>query len=301
MKRVLITIIISILIALVCSVYVIAATGKVNQGEVNFRTDASTEGDPIRALEEGESVTIIEELDEWYKVQIGEETGYVYKTYITKDAENTESNQGTVTTSNAEMTASNKTKITADCTVFVLPLLNSTKLQSLAIGTEVEVISNAGSWSYIYTANISGWVISKNLESTKVSTSEKTNTNTVTTNTTNTVATANEDTNQNTVKNETTSENTITQEETKTEEVVSNSDVAMEKTVYVTVEALNVREKATSDSEVIDSVGEGMALDVIGKNGSWYKISLESGTGYVSEDYVSDTKPEVSVTTDEEE
>ena len=87
MKRVLITIITGILAAIIFAGCVFAATGKVNQGEVNFRSAASTEGDPIRELSEGEVVTIIEELEEWYKVKIGDTEGYVYKTYITKDAE----------------------------------------------------------------------------------------------------------------------------------------------------------------------------------------------------------------------
>lgn len=289
MKRVLITIITSILAIILLAGCVLATTGKVNEGEVNFRQEPSTDGEAIRALSEGESVTIIEELDEWYKVQIGEETGYVYKTYITKDAEET-STTGTVTDPNATLNASNKTKITADCTVFVLPLLNSTKLQTLATGTEVEVISNAGNWSYVYTSNLSGWVISKNLESTKVSAPEKKDTNTVENTTANTVNTVQENTVVNTTNTATANEvQTTNTEASESEEVVS--DTSYPDVVYVTVEALNVREEASSDSDVIDSVGEGMALDVVGKEGTWYKISLEDGTGYVSADYVSSTKP----------
>ena len=223
MKRVLITIITSILAIILLAGCVLATTGKVNEGEVNFRQEPSTDGEAIRALSEGESVTIIEELDEWYKVQIGEETGYVYKTYITKDAEET-STTGTVTDSNATLNASNKTKITADCTAFVLPLLNSTKLQTFATGTEVEVISNAGNWSYVYTSNLSGWVISKNLESTKVSAPEKKENNTVENTTANTVNTVQENTAVNTTNTATANEvQTTNTEASESEEVVSDT------------------------------------------------------------------------------
>ena len=278
MKRVLITIITGILAVIIFAGCVFAATGKVNQGEVNFRSAASTEGDPIRELSEGEVVTIIEELDEWYKVKIGDTEGYVYKTYITKDAEG----QATVAEPTTPV-ASNKTKLVSDAVIYVLPLLNSTKLETLPLGTEVEVISNAGSWSYIYTQKLSGWVISTSLESTKVSTPEKKEENTVA-NVTNQV-----------VENTVVTNNTVSDNNTIAANTTADASSATEsvnKVMYVTVEALNVREQADGEAEVIDSVGRGTALDVIAKEGNWYKVSLESGSGYVSADYVSETKPE---------
>ena len=51
-------------------------------------------------------------------------------------------------------------------------------------------------------------------------------------------------------------------------------------------ESLNIRKKASADSEILGKLPNNGAATVLGKKGEWYKIESGSVTGYVHEDYV---------------
>lgn len=56
--------------------------GIVTAGGLNFREDSSLSSKIIRVLPRGTIVTIIEEADEWLKVEHEAETGYLYKSHV---------------------------------------------------------------------------------------------------------------------------------------------------------------------------------------------------------------------------
>lgn len=58
------------------------------------------------------------------------------------------------------------------------------------------------------------------------------------------------------------------------------------KTVVVTCGALNVREQASTDSEVLKIVHEGDKLVVLEDCGDWYKIEHDATPGYVMRSFV---------------
>ena len=62
--------------------------------------------------------------------------------------------------------------------------------------------------------------------------------------------------------------------------------VALADTATVTADSLYLREKATSDSSALLLLRKGTRLEVLGKSGSWYKVSYGSYTGYVYDDYI---------------
>ncbi len=63
-------------------------------------------------------------------------------------------------------------------------------------------------------------------------------------------------------------------------------------TYYVTATSLNVREKATTSSQVIGSVKKNAALTLLKKSGSWGQVKLRNGkTGWVSMSYLTTKKP----------
>ena len=77
-----------------------------------------------------------------------------------------------------------------------------------------------------------------------------------------------------------------------------NSGVeAMNKTCYVTCSSLNVRAESNGSAEVLGTLAYGSSVAVTGEikeNGAytgWYQISYQGKTGYVSSEYLSDTKP----------
>lgn len=63
-------------------------------------------------------------------------------------------------------------------------------------------------------------------------------------------------------------------------------------TVYATAKSakanarVNMREKASADSEIEKVIGAGDSLSVLGEAGSWYKVSFGGKTGYVMKSYV---------------
>ena len=57
-------------------------------------------------------------------------------------------------------------------------------------------------------------------------------------------------------------------------------------TVTVTADVLNLREGASTSSEVLATLSEGIECEFIEESGDWYKVKYRSYTGYVSKEYV---------------
>lgn len=68
-------------------------------------------------------------------------------------------------------------------------------------------------------------------------------------------------------------------------------------TMYVTASALNVRSGAGTNHSVIGSLANGKSVSVLSQSSGWAKISYKSGTGYVSLQYLSKSKPSNTTTT----
>lgn len=54
---------------------------------------------------------------------------------------------------------------------------------------------------------------------------------------------------------------------------------------------LNLRQSASTNAKILDSLTLGTAFKVIGESGKWYKVNVKGKIGYVHKDYVSKTKP----------
>ena len=65
---------------------------------------------------------------------------------------------------------------------------------------------------------------------------------------------------------------------------------ALADTATVTTRKLILREKASSTSDALQTLPKGTKLEVLGKSGSWYKVTYGKYTGYVYKTYVSVTK-----------
>lgn len=247
------------LFTIICNVK--AVTIESTTDNLNFRKEPSTDSEVIMAMQTGEESELIEELDDWYKVEYKGLTGYVSKQYSKKVGEETPApvEQGKTTEQQGEVTTITKSTITKDTKVKILPLIGSSDILELSNGKDVTVITKTGSWVYIQTSEISGWIREDCISS---------NTQTVNTNN-----------NQN--KNENTDTKTTTSE-------------FKEKTAYINEAYVNVREKATTDSEVIKVLALNTEVTLIGEEGDWYKVKSGDDTGYISKPLVSDEKQEVT-------
>lgn len=87
----------------------------VNANSLKVRKEPNTSSDVIDSLTRNAQVSIIEELDGWYKIKIGNQTGYVSATYISEEKTEETTSRGnvnrqeetnsTVETSNSETVA----------------------------------------------------------------------------------------------------------------------------------------------------------------------------------------------------
>ena len=61
--------------------------GHIDARSLNLRTEPNTESSIISEYEGGQSLTVLDEDGEWYKVSIGNSTGYMLKEYVKIDSE----------------------------------------------------------------------------------------------------------------------------------------------------------------------------------------------------------------------
>lgn len=300
------TLVISATALLTFSNNAIAKTGIVYNVETGLiiRDTPSKDAKTLDSLLNGASVEVLGEEGNYYKVKYKDITGYVTKSYLKVDGEvpkteetktetkteekkeetktetkteekkeetqpetkveNTTTTNTTnttttgTTTTETKTTSSFKAKLLAKANVYVLPLVNTSKLGEIDKDKEVTVISKTGNWCYIQTDTISGWIFTSRVE--KVDTP---------------------------VENKTSNEEKKTEEkkeEKKEEKTTSN------KKMYVAFEYCNVREKATTDSAKVTSANHNTEVEILGKEGEWYKVSVDGKTGYIREDQLSESQ-----------
>ena len=249
------TLIISIVICLALTGISLAKTGTIKDSDfLNLRESPSTSANLLTRMPGDASFEILEEEGDWYKVQYEEYTGYVSKQYVNVS--------DTVVNSNIEPSANSDGVINNNSDVYVLPLLNSTKIGTFSSGNEVLVISITGKWAYVQNDNISGWIFLSNVNG--VESNDTTSTTNV-------------------------EENDDTSNETNTNENTDNNS-SFPKTMYVNVDAVYVRESATTESEAVASVGLNTPVTVNGEEGDWYKVYVTDGSGYMMKQYLSEEK-----------
>ena len=270
MKKIKILLIIVVLF-IVSSTIVLAKTGTTTTDSVNLRNKPSTSSDVIKSLSKNESLEVLEESGNFYKVLYKGRVGYVSKKFVsvagesastnTVETTNTTSSTNTTTsttnvttTTEATTTAANSDnsnlaigsyKLSADSDVYVLPVLYALKNGSLKKGDTVNVITVTPNWVYISNNNISGWVFKTSIEG-----AEKTTTTGTTTATTEATITA---------------KNVVT----------------------VNADAVNIREKPSTSSDILGSVGKGRKLEVISKSGDWTQVQFNKVKGYILSKFVS--------------
>lgn len=295
MKKIATTIIMIIIMTMIATV-AWAATGTVNTQDLNMREGASTSKNVIKQLAKGTEVNILSEEGEWYQISVNNITGYVNKKYIDKKEETVteDSNKGTVNT-NPDM-INDVSKIKETTTVYVLPLLNSTKIATIDQNTIIDIISEAGNWCYIQNDDVSGWVMASKITGKKKNTgdtsAEITNVvnNTVSNNDVENEVNVVEQVNDITTPNQ--AENNIVNEVNTTvsntvDKKTSESNTSYPLQMYVNVEAVYVRESATKDSKAVTSIGKGTPVRVTGESGDWYKVEVSDGKGYVMKQFLS--------------
>lgn len=289
---------------------VLATTGKSTAANVRVRESASTDAEVIDLLAVDDTVEILSEEGDWYKVSFKGKTGYVSKSFIStkeNDSEksnnqNTEENtnqtgqdnsENSMTNQTSENTTSNKAyKMAEKTNVYILPVLTSELIGELQKDDEVTLISNAGLWVYIKAEKVTGWVRIDKLSTENVTTNNTDNKDN--NDQQNNDDTENEDNIENNDNTEN-SDNTQNDDANKDEQNNSSSDAGYTaKTMYCVGSSVNVRSEANTSSSAVDSLGINTQVNVVGEENDWYKVEVNGKSGYIRKDLLSDEKQEVS-------
>lgn len=301
MKKIIVTITIIILMTIFAGT-VLAKTGTVNTQGLKFRDGASTvDTNIIKKLDKGVTLNILEEVEGgWYKVTYEDKNGYVKKEYINLNNDDTGTTTGeTGFTANQqpnqptnEPSTNDDCKIISDTDIYVLPLINSTKISKIKANTKITIISENGNWKYIQSEDKLGWVIASKVQGGKVkpTSGQITQGNSIAENNTtdNNISEQNTTSTENTIttiQNATTSQNTVGNNSSE-----PNNNDGYPKTMYVNVEAVNIRRFATTNSDIIDRIELNTPVTVTGEEGDWYKVTWNGIKAYIKNDYLSKSK-----------
>ncbi len=296
-----------------------ATTVKVTGDTVNIRKDASTSSEVIAMLSKDVECELLEEVDGWYKIKYKNYTGYISKDYSKKVEDNSNQNQSSENpnlsngnnneasdnknnentnketnnqgtdgqTTNSEI-ANNQTtnsqnnentnnsnsdneskvesnnsnveeprevkvvykKFLQNTDVKILPLIYSSKIGSVKKGVEVIII----------TETTGGWsYIQTDTFNGWVRTSSLGEAKTVTTSTGGTTTTEGDATSK-------------------------------EKVGYVNEQGVNLRKGAGTNYNVVKVLYLNTKVTILKEEGSWYQVKAGNDTGYISKEFVSDTK-----------
>ena len=281
----------TIVILLTLNMNVFAKTVVVNTDTLKFRKEASGDCDVIKLLDNGQKLEYLDETGDWYKVKLGETTGYVSKKYTkliddekeTKKEEPTPTPEATPTpaatptpekTSEETKTAFEKEmKLVKDGKIYILPLINATVLEDAKKDNNVKVLSVTGKWAYVETDNNMGWIRTEALGDSSI---------------------VSDDIDVNNKQEEAKQEENNKEEETDKKEEPATDKEITPKVMYVNYSSVNIRKGPGMDFESVGGAVQNDTVKVIAENGDWYKVQIDETTGYIAKRLLSDKQTEVT-------
>ena len=247
----------------VLSTTAFATTGRVyntSQGLV-LRGSASKTGEPLSTVANGAEVEILEENDEWYKVNANGKEGYLFAEYVEVPKEENETPVDNEVI--PENTASAGTKI------YILPVITSTVIGEVPENTEVNIEKTVGNWDYIVSENVKGWVRANSKTQTEELISQE---------------------EENKPEEETKPEEpteTEKPEETKPEKT-ENTNVSFRKG-YINSSSVNVRKEPSTSSDIVTTLVLNTGVTISAQTEEWYKIVYGDYMGYIYKPLISET------------
>ena len=245
MKKIISSLIIIFIMTAIASVCLAASTGTTTVDNLRLRKGASLDSEAIDVLNNGTKVNIISTEDDFYKVKIGEQTGYISKKYVK-------------TGSSANSNTTNTTKNTTNTS-------NTSVTNNTSNSTKKTDKSNT-------TSNTKNTNSTSNTNTTNTNSTSNTNiTNTVTTNTES--ETSNVTTN---IATDTTNTNTdVTEVSSWSEEEINKANTT-NLTSNTTLYALPL----LSSTKLMD-VPSGTQVLLISVNGKWAYVQTSSQSGWI--------------------
>ena len=274
------SIVISLLaVAIICctALYSFASTGIVTTDTLRLRKGASTDASIIALLSMDDKVEILGEENGWYKVNATAEgktyTGYVSKDYIkVDDKSNTNANEN-----KEENNTEEENKVNENEAGTQNPQEGNNEPEEPDVKEENKTyIKVIASGVKVYLTPVINSMVLNTLEEEK------------------TINIISE------VNGWTYIEAVDTKGWVKTENISekeapnSEQDTSSQKTGYISGSSVNFREEANTSAKAISKLKRNTQVTVISEENGWSKVEYTGKTGYVSSDYISDTKQETT-------
>lgn len=250
---------------------VFGTTGKVyntSQGLV-LRGEASKTGAPLATIPNDKEFEIVEDLGEWYKVNVDGKEGYLFAEYV--EVQNTSSNETPETDEQEPVDSVEVNSTKTETKIYMLPVITSSTIETIPANTKLNVIKTLNNWAYVSYENINGWIRTYNY-------------------------------NVETVETEQPEEPTEPEQEEKPEEEpnttvetnapAENTDLSFTRG-YINEASVNVRKEPSTSSEVITTLLLNTGVTITSQTDEWYKVTYGDYTGYVYKPLISE-KPIVT-------
>lgn len=278
------TILLSLVILLLISVISSAASVKITADVINIRKDASTDSDVVATLSKDVECEYLGEEGNWYKVKYQKYTGYVSKEYSELIGENSEEGKNDETSDSTELQNTQVNNESQENNTNTEEENNIKQEENTGSQDETNISQETVKLQYkkfnkntdikilplIYSSNIGQ---AKKGEEVLIL-DETTGWSYVQT-----------DEISGWVRTDTLGEVTTDDSKEKTENT-SNT----EKIGYISEEDVNMRNGAGTSHSVIKVLELNTEVTILEEDGDWYKVKSGNTTGYVSKDYVSDSK-----------
>ncbi len=243
---------------------VFASTGKVyntSQGLV-LRGDASKTSAPLATVPNDKEFEILENLGEWYKVNVDGKEGYLFAEYV-KVVEETPAEEQPENNVPVENNDPNTTK--TETKIYKLPLITSSNIGTIPANTELNIEKTLNNWAYVSYNNVTGWIRTYNYNADTTETPEP-----------------------ETTPAEPEETPVETPETTPTNQPEENTDLSFTKG-YINSSSVNVRKGPSTDTEIVTTLILNTGVTITAQTGDWYKVTYGDYTGYIYKPLISET------------
>lgn len=243
---------------------VFASTGKVyntSQGLV-LRGEASKTSAPLATVPNDKEFEIIENLGEWYKVNVDGKEGYLFAEYV-KIVEETPAEEQPKNNDPVENNNPNTTK--TETKMYKLPLITSSNIGTIPENTELKIEKTLNNWAYVSYNNVTGWIRTYNYNAETIETPEP-----------------------ETTPAEPEETPVETPETTTTNQPEENTDLSFTKG-YINSSSVNVRKGPSTDTEIVTTLILNTGVTITAQTDDWYKITFGDYIGYIYKPLISET------------
>ena len=220
---------------------------------LRIRKSPNTSSDVIGYLTNGEIFNIDEKDGSWYKINGNGKVGYIHGDYVKELSGNSNSNNNSVSSSNLDTSLVGKkgtvVNVSTSLRVRQSPSTSSSVVGSLRGGQTFEIKGKSGSWYYINSNGLTGYIHGDYVQ-------------------------VGENSSNNGGQSSGNNSGMDTSLAGKTGKVVNVST------------SLRIRQSPSTSSSVVGSLSAGQTFKINGKNGSWYNIDAQGTKGNVHGDYV---------------